>query len=299
MNNPLVSVIVNCFNGEKYLKECIQSIINQTYTNLEIIFWNNNSTDKSQKIISEFSDKRIKVFESSEKLNLGESRNKAIQKSSGELITFLDVDDWYLPEKLSLQVKVFEENNDVGLVFTNYFNLNDNNKKKKISNCEILNDNISQHLLDNYNIGILTVMIKKDLLLKNQFKLDYNFIEDFDLIFRLSFKTKFYFIELPTSYYRYHEENLSKVKLEKFIEEFKMWIDLNRNKLKNKFDLKNLETKVKLMQIKNDILKGDKFKAFLKIKDFKFHNNYSKRFKLFIALFLPTFLLKKILKQVI
>ena len=59
MSGPLVSVIVNCYNGEKYLKECIKSIINQTYKNFEIIFWNNNSTDNSERIISEFSDKRI------------------------------------------------------------------------------------------------------------------------------------------------------------------------------------------------------------------------------------------------
>ena len=122
MNRPLVSVIVNCFNGERYLKECIQSIINQTYTNFEIIFWNNNSTDKSQKIVSEFLVKRIKVFKTNVKQSLGESRNKAIEKSSGELITFLDVDDWYLSEKLDLQVKIFEKNQDVGLVFTNYYN---------------------------------------------------------------------------------------------------------------------------------------------------------------------------------
>ena len=71
-------------------------------------FWNNNSTDNGERIISEFSDKRIKIFKSNIKLDLGDSRNEAIQ-SSGELITFLDVDDWYLPEKLNLQVKIFEK----------------------------------------------------------------------------------------------------------------------------------------------------------------------------------------------
>ena len=185
MSGPLVCIIVNCYNGEKYLKECIKSIINQTYKNFEIIFWNNNSTDNSERIISEFSDKRIKIFKSNIKLDLGDSRNKAIQKSSGELITFLDVDDWYLPEKLNLQVKIFEKNKDIGLVFTNYYNYNDISKKKKVSNCEILNNNISQHLLDDYSVGILTVMIKKELMIKNQFNVEYNFIEDFDLIFNL------------------------------------------------------------------------------------------------------------------
>ena len=71
MNRPLVSIIVNCFNGEKYLNKCIQSIINQTYKNLEIIFWDNNSADESLKIVSQFVDKRIKVFKTNEKLDLG------------------------------------------------------------------------------------------------------------------------------------------------------------------------------------------------------------------------------------
>ena len=131
MKRPLVSVIINCHNGEQYLNQCIQSIINQTYKNLEIIFWDNNSADESLKIVSQFVDKRIKVFKTNKKLDLGTSRNKAIQKSSGDLITFLDVDDWYLPEKINLQVKIFEEKKDVGLVFTNYYHYNDISKKKK------------------------------------------------------------------------------------------------------------------------------------------------------------------------
>jgi len=293
MKRPLVSVIVNCFNGEQYLKECIQSIINQTYTNFEIIFWNNNSTDRSQEIVSEFLDKRIKVFKTNVKLSLGDSRNKAIEKSSGELITFLDVDDWYLPEKLDLQVEIFEKNKDVGLVFTNYYNYYETSKRKKISNCKNLNKNISQDLLDDYNVGILTVMTKRDLLLKNQFNLEFNFIEDFDLIFRLSFQTKFHFIKLPTSYYRLHKKNLSKVKLDKFVNELKEWINSNSNKLKNKLSFQNLKTRVKLMEIKNDILKGNKLKALYKMVNLNLYKNYSKRLKLFLTLFLPTFLLKK------
>lgn len=299
MKRPLVSVIINCHNGEQYLNQCIQSIINQTYKNLEIIFWDNNSADESLKIVSQFVDKRIKVFKTNKKLDLGTSRNKAIQKSSGDLITFLDVDDWYLPEKINLQVKIFEEMKNVGLVFTNYYHYNDISKKKKISNCQILNNNITQHLLDNYNIGILTVMIKRDLILKNQFNVNYNFIEDFDLIFRLSFKTKFYFIKLPTSYYRYHKKNLSKLKLNEFVNEFQKWININNIKLNLNLNFNILETRVKIMEIKNDLLEGNKLRAFSKIININSYKKYSKKIKLFLALFLPTFLLKKILKQLI
>ena len=59
--NPLVSVIINCHNGEKFLKNCIKSVLNQSYRNFEIIFWDNRSTDNSYKIAKSFKDKRIKI----------------------------------------------------------------------------------------------------------------------------------------------------------------------------------------------------------------------------------------------
>lgn len=89
MNYPLVSVIMNCFNAEKYLEEAIQSVISQTYNNWEIIFWDNNSTDKSPEIVRSFQDKRIKYFKNSKTDIIYKARNLAIQKSSGSLIAFL------------------------------------------------------------------------------------------------------------------------------------------------------------------------------------------------------------------
>ena len=58
-NNPLISIIINCFNGQKYLKECVESVLNQSYTNWEIIFWDNLSTDLSKKIIMSLKKKNI------------------------------------------------------------------------------------------------------------------------------------------------------------------------------------------------------------------------------------------------
>ncbi len=298
MNNPLVSVIINCFNGEKYLKKCIQSIINQTYKNFEIIFWDNNSKDQSKNILFEFSDSRIRYFKTNTKYNLGESRNKAIEKSKGELIAFLDIDDWYVPEKLYLQVKEFQANKDIGLIYTNYYIFYDLSKKRKIFKCKILIENISQHLLDNYNIGILTVMIKRNLLIKNKFNSHYNFIEDFDLVFKLSLQTKFKFIDLPTAYYRIHSNNLSK-KLLKYAEELKKWIKLNKISFKNNLSFKNLETKIKLIEIKNDILKGNKIRAIKKMISSNLYKNYATRLNYLISIFLPTFLIKKIINKII
>ena len=62
MSNPLVSIIINCYNGEKYLSEAIKSILFQTYKNFEIIFWDNKSKDNSESIYKNFNDKRLRYF---------------------------------------------------------------------------------------------------------------------------------------------------------------------------------------------------------------------------------------------
>ena len=79
----LVSIIMTCFNGEKYLKEAIKSIISQSYKNWELIFVDNNSTDQSHNIIYSFKDRRIKYYYLKETVNLGTVRNIALGKCSG------------------------------------------------------------------------------------------------------------------------------------------------------------------------------------------------------------------------
>ena len=99
---------MNCFNGEKHLREAIKSVINQTYQNWEIIFWDNVSVDRSSKIIKSYDDLRIKYFLAKKNIPLGGARNKAIQKCNGDFIAFLDVDDLWFPEKLSLQIPLLK-----------------------------------------------------------------------------------------------------------------------------------------------------------------------------------------------
>ena len=87
-NQPLVSIIMNCFNGEKYLKFSLESVINQTYKNWELIFWDNKSKDNSAEIFKSFNDKRFKYFYADEHTSLYKARNLAIQKSQGDFISF-------------------------------------------------------------------------------------------------------------------------------------------------------------------------------------------------------------------
>ena len=123
-----VSVIVNCHNGEKYLSKCIISILNQKYENLEIIFYDNFSNDRSKEIISSFEDKRIKYIYSNNKLSLYQARNKALEHVLGELIAFLDVDDWWDKNYLNSRKDAFN-NKKYDIFYNNVFMFYENKKK--------------------------------------------------------------------------------------------------------------------------------------------------------------------------
>ena len=84
---PLVSVIMNCYNGDKYLRAAIESVYDQTYKNWEIIFWDNASTDNSAAIANSY-DAKLRYFYSKETVTLGAARNKALKQCKGEYISF-------------------------------------------------------------------------------------------------------------------------------------------------------------------------------------------------------------------
>ena len=129
MNRPLVSVVVNCHNGEKFLKTCIKSVLDQTYKNWEIVFWDNKSTDQSAKIVKSFKDKRIKYFKSNKFEKLYRTRNLAIKKSKGKYICFLDTDDFWSKNKLSSQINLIKRKN-YNIIYTNFTIKNENTEKR-------------------------------------------------------------------------------------------------------------------------------------------------------------------------
>lgn len=114
---PDISVIMSVYNGETYLKEAIESVINQTFKNWELIVINDYSTDSTSKILAEFAstDERVKVYPNEVNLRLPTSLNKAISLSSGKYIARMDADDICLPDRLEKQYKFMEENPDVAL----------------------------------------------------------------------------------------------------------------------------------------------------------------------------------------
>ena len=126
--SPLISVVMNCHNGEKYLAQSIRSVIKQTYKNWELIFYDNTSKDNSLNLAKTFKDKRIFIYHSKKYLNLYSARNKAIKLTKGKYIAFLDTDDYWDKHKLKKQL-FFILNNNLKISYTDVLILNETNKK--------------------------------------------------------------------------------------------------------------------------------------------------------------------------
>lgn len=115
----LVSIIIPVYNAEKFLDDTINTVLNQTYQNFEVIFVNDCSTDKSINIIKKYNDKRIKLISNKTNSNAAITRNNGIKEAKGRYICFLDADDLWDKEKLKKQVNFMKEN-DYAFSFTGY-----------------------------------------------------------------------------------------------------------------------------------------------------------------------------------
>ena len=288
-NKNLVTIILNCYNGEKYLIEALKSIENQTYKNWELVFWDNLSTDKSKEILKSFKNKKFRYFKSKKHTSLYSARNLAIRKAKGEYISFLDCDDTWENNKLKKQIKLFEDKK-VAVVYGNLF-VKKNKKIRKYYNYNLKKGYLYKDLIQNYNIGILTVVIKKKILIKEKkiFNNKYNIIGDFDLFLRLSKKYYFQVVQKPVATYRIHNKNLSLLNRKLEVDEYKDWYKKNKNQLDSE------EKKIVLKKITSIEFTSYKFEKniFKTLKFFIKNKKYLTSFKNIVVLICPGFILKK------
>ncbi len=124
-----VSIIIPIYNSRKHLKECLDSVINQTYKNLEIIIVDDHSTDNSLKLINTYHDKRIHIIKLSKNQGTSIARNKGVEISTGDYLCFLDSDDYWSLDKIQKQV-AFMKKNHYSFIYSNYSYLKGNKKKE-------------------------------------------------------------------------------------------------------------------------------------------------------------------------
>jgi len=116
VSEPLVSVNMVVFNGERFIGEAIQSILDQTYTHFELVIMDDGSTDNTNIIVNSFSDPRIQFITSEKNNGIVHARNTALDISKGDYIAILDADDISLPARLEVEVSFLESNPEFGLV---------------------------------------------------------------------------------------------------------------------------------------------------------------------------------------
>ena len=202
----------------------------------------------------------------------------------------MDVDDWWDSKKLEKQIQeALKENCD--LVYSNYNIFYESSKRKKIfSKKKLPTGHVTQSLLNIYEVGILTVLVKKDFFKKKEFDSSYDIIGDFDYFINLSKKIKFGCVQEPLAYYRLHKDNLSTERLQKEKSELEEW--LVKNKTMKNYSLNGVSLRIQALDIKIELFSGKRVNAIKKIISSKLG---FKKIKLFSASILPIKILKKLI----
>ena len=196
-------------------------------------------------------------------------------------------------DKLEIQLKNFKDKN-TAVVYGNSFLKNEINKKiKKFINYTVNSGYVYEDLIKNYNVGILTAMIKSSLLKKSKIKFNnkYNIIGDFDFFLRISKIYKFKYLAKPIATYRIHENNLSSIKKSLQIKELKNWLKSNEKKM-GEAQCISIKIKINQLQLIDRKFSKNFFITFLFfIKNFKNLLNLKNIF----ILFMPKIFLKKLI----
>lgn len=207
MSNQKVSIITPLFNSEKYIAEAIDSVLNQTYKDLEMIIIDDHSQDNSVNIVKKYADPRIRLICLKENSGAGIARNKGIETATGRYIAFLDADDLWALDKLEKQID-FMTSKNIAFSFSSFYLMND----QGICNGKYIKAlpkvDFKKMLKNNY-IGCLTSIYDTQILGKH-FMSQHKKRQDWGLWLKLLSQTQWAVsIEEPLAYYRFGNNSLS------------------------------------------------------------------------------------------
>lgn len=208
----MISVIINVYNGEKYIKKCLDSIINQTYRNIEILIINDGSVDNTLDIIKQYKDKRIRII-NQKNIGLSLSRNVGIENSKGDYLYFVDVDDFIEKDTLEYLYKLSKKYN-ADLVTCKPLDIynydtkikNDSEKIEVLTNIEML----KKTLINNNREGTFwNKLFKKELL--NEIRFENKKVNDVRVTYKavLNAKKIVYSNQYKYYYYRHNDSIIS------------------------------------------------------------------------------------------
>ena len=227
---PKVSVIMNCYNSVAHLREALDSVFNQTYTDWEIVFWDNASTDDSGVVARSYGP-RVRYFLAEENTPLGAARNLAIARAEGELLAFLDCDDVWLPEKLARQVPLFDVNPRVGLTCTDteVFNAS-GTLSRMFEKSRPVRGMAFRELISRQWISMSSAMIRMSALqgLDEWFDESLNVCEEADVFYRIAKNWELDYVDAPLTRWRVHDVNTTFRKFGQFADETKRILNKHR-----------------------------------------------------------------------
>jgi glycosyltransferase involved in cell wall biosynthesis len=212
---PEISVIMPVFNAEKYLAEAIESVLNQNFSQFELIILNDNSTDSSKSIIETFLVKDSRIIFIDKENNVGPAtlRSEGFDLSKGEFIALLDADDIALPTRFEKQIQLLKNRPEIG-VCGSWFTTFGNNISDKIIRHPEHHNQIKVNFLIDCTIGNSTAMFKKSVLGNTRYSKEFVPVEDYKLWSELITKTQFYIIQESLVRYRIHDTNISQTKID-------------------------------------------------------------------------------------
>lgn len=222
--NPLVSILVNCYNSEAYLRQALDSIYAQSYQNFEVLLVDNCSTDQTAAIAKSY-DQRLKYIRTDYTIPLYGARNVGLPHAKGDYLFILDSDDFWKLDKLTKQVQIFEENQKIDILYSAYESLLEAPQtfslrfKKMYLALINFSDNFlrsqfvnRKDFIKRYNLNFQTTGFRMKALTGMKFDSKLNLIGDVDFIFRLIWEKncQIYYMHTVTAVSRIHQKQLSR-----------------------------------------------------------------------------------------
>ncbi|PSO91469.1 MAG: glycosyl transferase family A [Cyanobacteria bacterium QS_3_48_167] len=201
---PKVSVIIPAYKAITYLPETMEDVLSQTFDNFEVIVVNDGSTDETEQWVSQIADSRVKLI-SQENRGLAGARNTGINHARGKFIAFLDADDLWDPTKLEKQVRILEENSEVGLVYTWVAYIDEQGKSTGRVFKNQAEGDVWKELIEHNIVECGSVAMVRRYCFETCGVFDRNlgsFVEDWDMWLRIASRYAFKVIKEPLVYYR-------------------------------------------------------------------------------------------------
>lgn len=215
INKPLISVVIPTYNHALFLERALKSVIDQTYSNWEAIVIDNHSADNTDKVVASFLDDRIKLLKIHNHGSIAKSRNLGIHTAKGKFIAFLDSDDLWYKEKLTVSIAAFLKNPAIDACSTNELLVDATRSvSKPLYHGPFCNDFYKTLLLEGNRLSPSAMMVKKEFLEKHEIlfreNLEFTTAEDFDFWLIMAEKdANFYFINSIQGEYTIHQSNAS------------------------------------------------------------------------------------------